>query len=281
MTTPVKGAAPYPVTRTFDAPLLDVRPESAFRLAHHPVSANIPLEELSARVHELPPRTVSLQITDADPQRARTAADFLRKRGHPVALVPLERNDLKATGPSRVRLWRPNPFLPEALEAIRVADRRRPALMRRAMDVACGTGRDAVYLALEGYDVLAVDLLPDALHRAQDLATRSGVHLHTRAMDLERGAALPPGTFDLVCVFRYLHRPLFPALQQAVARGGYLVYETFHEQTLATPHPPRSPAHLLKTGELPAAFPGFEPLITRDAVEREGRYFSHLLARKR
>jgi hypothetical protein len=133
---------------------------------------------------------------------------------------------------------------------------------------------------VQGYHVLAVDLLPDAIERAADLARRCGVGLRTVAIDIERGPTLPPGAFDLVTVFRFLHRPLFPLLRQAVAPGGYVACETFHERNLATGRSPRNPAHLLRTGELTEAFAGFEILIARDEVEREGRYFSSVLARK-
>lgn len=260
--------------------LLDVRPEADFLNSHAAGAAGIPLEELAARVHELPPANASISITDTDPQRARQAADFLGQRGHAVVIVPWDAAAAIASGPSRVRLWRPNSFLGEALRLIREQEQYGSARRGRAMDVACGTGRDSVYLAIEGYEVLAVDLLPDALQHATDLASRTGVRIQTAMVDLEHGAALPPGEFDLVTVFRYLHRPLFPALRNAVAPGGYVVYETFHDRNRETGQRPGNPAHLLQTGELAQAFAGFEILIARDPVERDGRFFSSLLAHR-
>jgi SAM-dependent methyltransferase len=259
--------------------LLDVRPEMDFLAAHAPGAASIALEELPRRVHELPPPDISLRVTDVDPARSRAGAEFLSRRGHNVVPVPWESLSPTESGRSRARLWRPNPFLVESLALIRAVHSNSPA-KPRAMDVACGTGRDAVYLALNGYDVLAVDLLPDALDRAADLARRSGVVITTLVMDVESGPMLPPGPFDLVTVFRFLHRPLFPLLRDAVAPGGYLVYETFHERNLATGSGPRNPAHLLGSGELLSAFSGFESLICRDPIERDGRFFSSLLARR-
>ncbi|HEY2588562.1 MAG TPA: methyltransferase domain-containing protein [Tepidisphaeraceae bacterium] len=261
-------------------PLLDVRAEADFLAGHLQGAVSIPLEELPARTHELPAASAPLRVADADPTRAARAADFLRTRGHPVDLVPWEPLLAVEPGRSRSMLWRPNPFLVEALARIEPQATDRPSNARRAMDVACGNGRDAVYLAMQGYDVLAVDLLPDALERAADLARRCGVGLHTLAMDVERGPSLPAGPFDLVTVFRFLHRPFFPLLREAIAPGGYVICETFHERNLATGRRPQNAAHLLKTGELAEAFAGFEILTTRDAVEREERFFSSLLARK-
>jgi SAM-dependent methyltransferase len=256
---------------------LDVRPEREFLTSHAPGAASIPLEELSRRTHELPPAHEPLLVMDRVPERASAAAEFLSRRGHLVTIVPFELPANTESGPSSARLWRANPFMVEALDLIAAKCVRGSC---RALDVACGSGRDAVYLALHGYDVLAVDLLPDALDRAADLARRNGVRIATLSMDVESGPALPPGQFDVVAVFRFLHRPLFPLLGQAVAPGGYLVYETFHERNRATGRRPTSPAHLLATGELAAAFSKFDVLASRDAVERDGRFFSSLLARR-
>lgn len=258
--------------------LIDVRPDSAFVEAHAPDAANVPLEELPGRVHELPAREVSLRVTDADSARAAQARAFLESRGHVVEVVPFDAVTQTEAGPSRVRLWSPSPFLIDSMNRI---ERERPPVGLRALDVACGTGRDAVYMALRGCDVTAVDLLPDALARAQDLARRNGVGLRTIRYDLESTPpSLPAGSYDLVTVFRYLHRPLFPSLAAAVSPGGYVIYETFHERNLQTGRRPHNAAHLLGTGELPRYFPKFEVLLAADAVERDGRFFSHLLARR-
>lgn len=265
-----------PVDR--EPPLLDVRTEVAFAAGHVAGAASIALEELGQRTHELPPASRTLRVIDSDPDRATVAAEFLRRRGHRVHIVPWKAQLATESGPPRAVLWRPNPFLVEALEVIGSNCDARSGL--RAMDVACGSGRDAVYLALQGYNVLAVDLLPDALDRAADLARRNRVRLATLAMNVETGPALPPDMFDLVTVFRFLHRPLFPLLRRAVAPGGYIVYETFHQRNRKTGSRPNDPAHLLSTGELSAAFEGFDIRISRDGVERDGRFFSSLLARR-
>ena len=255
--------------------LIDLRSEAEFLRGHVSGAVNLPWEQLPGRAHELPPKDAALRVAHSDPQRAHDAAEWLRRRGHHVEIVPLDLLQLTETGHGQVRLWQPNLFLVEALERISA-----PTRQGRALDVACGSGRDAVYLALAGWNVLAIDILPDALDRARDLARRNGVKIATEQWDLETGATLPPGKFDLVVVFRYLHRPLFGAMREAVAAGGYIVYETFHGKTLETGRPPRNPGHLLETGELVQAFDGFEILIARDAVERDGRYVSSILARK-
>jgi rhodanese-related sulfurtransferase len=260
------------------AAILDVRSEALFAAGHAPGAANIPLEELARRSHELPPKGSGILLYDADPDRLRRAADALRQRGYAVHEGLPAQADLRESGPSRVRLWQPSPFLVEALEHIRPPDADAPP--GRALDVACGAGREAVYLALSGYEVEAVDVLPDALERAADLARRSGVRLTVTRQNLRRDTELPAQRYGLVTVFRFVHRLLLPAVGQSVAPGGYLVYEAFNWWDAAAGRKPLKPGHTLRDGELAAAFAGFEVLIARDGVERGGRTFSQLLARR-
>lgn len=92
------------------------------------------------------------------------------------------------------------------------------------LDLACGSGRHARLFAARGHAVTAVDRDADALAR---LAGVAGVR--TLRADLEDGSPWPLGTrrFAAVIVANYLHRPLFPAIRDALARGGVLLYETF------------------------------------------------------
>lgn len=260
--------------------ILDVRAEAAFAAGHAAGAVNIPLEQLAERAHELPPRGSAVSVYDSDGDRRREAAAALHIRGHAVREVSLPPADLRESGPSRARLWQPSPFLVEALERIGPqAGAGTPPL--RALDVACGAGREAVWLALSGYQVDAVDVLPDALARARDLARRCGVSLTARQQDLEHHPELPLERYDLATVFRFLHRPALPAIKQSVAPHGFIVYETFHWRDAGRDGKPLRPGHVVKDGELAAAFDGFEPLIARDAVARQGRLFSQLLARRR
>lgn len=102
----------------------------------------------------------------------------------------------------------------------------------RALDVAAGNGRHSLLLASEGYDVDAVDRDPAALATLnQAAAQRADKGIATRLVDLEQPAPFDPGfgreTYDVIVVFFYLHRPLFPFLVDALKPGGVLLYETF------------------------------------------------------
>ncbi len=97
----------------------------------------------------------------------------------------------------------------------------------RALDVACGSGTNAVWLAGAGWQVTGVDWSAVALEKARDRAARASVRADWIEADLLAWTP-PPGTFDLVTVL-YLHlvpderRIVYPAVARAVAPGGHLL----------------------------------------------------------
>lgn len=113
------------------------------------------------------------------------------------------------------------------------------------LDLACGYGRHARFLAQQGFRVEAVDRDHEAL------ASLSGIeNLVTRCADLEGGPwPYYHRDFDGIIVSRFLWRPLLPQLIQCLRPDGVLIYETFMEgQQLYGK--PENPAHLLRPGEL-------------------------------
>jgi SAM-dependent methyltransferase len=114
------------------------------------------------------------------------------------------------------------------------------------LDLACGSGRHARFLASLGYPVLAVDRDPAML------ASAAGPGIVTRQADLEDESVAWPfeaGRFAGIVVINYLHRPLFPHILESLAPGGVLVYETFGigNERLGKPS---NPHFLLQPGEL-------------------------------
>jgi len=107
-----------------------------------------------------------------------------------------------------------------------------PQLPRgQALDVACGRGRNALFLASQRFAVEALDRDDQALADLNVAAAQHGLaSVSTRAVELEdpaRPPDIPATRYDVVLGFFYLHRPLFPALLRALKPGGVLVYETF------------------------------------------------------
>ena len=130
----------------------------------------------------------------------------------------------------------------------------------RALDVACGRGGVAVWLAARGFAVDAVDVSPVGLAAAQELAAAEGVAVRWRLDDLDAG--LPAGgPYDVVVCQRFRDPARYPELAARLAPGGLLVVTVLSEVD-AGPGPFRAPS-----GELRAAFDGLEEL---HHVERAG-----------
>lgn len=114
----------------------------------------------------------------------------------------------------------------------------------RVLDLACGGGRHAAWLAARGHHVVAVDRDADAI-----AGLPAGVA--GRVADLEQGTWPLDGEapFDAIVVTNYLHRPLWPHLAAALAPGGYWIHETFAAGNETVGKPSR-PDFLLRPGEL-------------------------------
>jgi SAM-dependent methyltransferase len=174
-------------------------------------------------------------------------------------------------GPA-ARLWRPAPFSSACC-------RRFPK--GRALDLACGSGRDAVFLAMHGFDVEAWDRDAAALETVERIrapSRRAGVR--TRRIDLEApDVSLGEAAWDLIVCVRFLERPLFPAITRALAPGGHLVYDTYREGQEQFGKPRRA-RFLLRAGELRAAFAGLDVLAYEEPSPPGGPWTARLHARR-
>jgi SAM-dependent methyltransferase len=194
--------------------------------------------------------------------------------------------NLLRSGPESVRLWRPARMLSSFADLLPHGG--------RALDLACGSGRNAAFLALRGADALGVDLLPDALRQARTLARASGLRavrtarrrvgqVAFRRADLTDARVvarlLPPGRWQAITCFRYLDRALLPRIAGALAPGGVLFYQTFLEAQARLGRKPRRPAFLLKPGELRRAFASLEIIHYEEGPDERGDHHASLVAR--
>jgi SAM-dependent methyltransferase len=148
-----------------------------------------------------------------------------------------------------------------------------------ALDVACGSGRHALWLAERGLRTTAVDRDADAIEALNVEATRLRLPLKADVVDLESlGFQFPPNTYDVIVVVHYLHRPLFPTILAALRPEGLLVYETFTRAQAARGRP-TNPAFLLEPGELLAHVRPLEVVASREG-DYEGRMVASVIARR-
>ena len=132
----------------------------------------------------------------------------------------------------------------------------------RVLDVACGAGANALFAALRGCRVVGVDASLEGLRIAANRAKDAGVSLSLINLDLEVWRP-PPECFDLVMVFRYLNREIFPSLESTLCSGGVMIYNTFNRNLLEQ-KPEMNPDYLLEPGELARRFSHFEPIASND-----------------
>lgn len=137
---------------------------------------------------------------------------------------------------------RPSPFLLREIDRIRQL-----APGKLALDIACGEGRNSIFLAKNGFEVTAVDISEVGLAKAAKRAEKEAVFIDFQCVDLD-GYQFT-GMFDLIINFNFLLRDLIPQAVQVLSSGGLLIIDTLMEspQRLATSS---SPAYFLRCGEL-------------------------------
>ena len=149
-----------------------------------------------------------------------------------------------------------------------------------ALDLACGPGRNALFLAERGWRVTAVDGSPIALDLLRRRALEKNLHLDLRVADLERGEyEIPENAFDLIVDSYYLQRDLIPAMQRGVRPGGTII-AIVH---LADPDQAHGTPTRAVPGELRACFAGWTILHDFEGLPRESchqRAVAEIVARK-
>jgi len=157
------------------------------------------------------------------------------------------------------------------------AQARRLPASGTALAVADGEGRNGVWLAEQGLDVLAIDFSPTALGKARDLAQQRGVKLKTEVADLMTWR-WPPSAFDVVAaIFTHFagaeRDTFFAGLKSALKPGGLLLLQAYRPEQLGyrTGGPPEAERTYTRT-ILEDAFGDFSGLEIRehDSVISEG-----------
>jgi tellurite methyltransferase len=149
----------------------------------------------------------------------------------------------------------------------------------RVLDVAMGSGRNGVFLALAGFEVEGIDISPEATAGALKAAQKAGVRLTFRVADLEGGYVIKPGTYDVIICFNYLHRPLIPEIKKGLRPRGMVVYETFIVDQARFGRP-RNTDYLLEHNELLDLFRDFRCLRYHEGVMETRRAVAGIIAEK-
>ncbi|MCP4265384.1 MAG: methyltransferase domain-containing protein [Candidatus Brocadiaceae bacterium] len=169
---------------------------------------------------------------------------------------------------------RPLKFLEEKLDLL---------IKGKALVLAMGEGRNAVFLARNGFDVDGCDVSDKAIEKSKLFARESGVTLNSFVADLEE-YKIPANTYDLITCFYYTQRNLIPQLKEGLRKGGMVIFETYSIDQLKYGKDapgPKNPAYLLKHNELLNLFRDFHIIFYREGEIAENKSVASLIAQKK
>lgn len=150
------------------------------------------------------------------------------------------------------------------------------------IDVACGEGRNGLFLANRGLPVTFADRSHASLETVVSALSSTQTTSQTWQVDLEQTDKNPfeDNVFAAALIFRYLHRPLIPLLMNAIVPGGLIIYETFTLDNRQFGRP-NNPKFLLKTGELEDWFTSWETLHYFEGIlSKPSRAVAQIVCRK-
>jgi len=132
----------------------------------------------------------------------------------------------------------------------------------KALDLACGLGANAFFLANQGLETYAWDYAKVAITRLQEHAISQQVHINTEIRDV---VELPPTstTFDVIVVCHFLDRSLISSLINALKPNGLLFYQTF-TRTYVEEQGPKNPNYRLADNELLKLFADLKVIMYRE-----------------
>ena len=140
----------------------------------------------------------------------------------------------------------------------------------KALDIAAGEGKNAVFLAQNGFEVDAVDISEKGLKKARKLAQEKGVKINTFLVDLDQ-YQIEKERYDLIANFYFLKRRLIPRIRNGLKKGGMIVFETYllEHRTLGV-EGPKQAKYFLKPNEALRLFKTFRIRFYREGIFSEG-----------
>lgn len=146
----------------------------------------------------------------------------------------------------------------------------------KALELAMGEGRNGVFLATQGFQVLGLDISDVGLQKAHSLAWEKGVEVETRVVDLE-DYTLPRSEYDVVVCTFYLQRNLFRQIKATLKSGGMVVFQTYNVDYLKYADFPKK--YVLETNELLEIFEDYK-IIRYESFDDGKEAYSSIIAQK-
>eukprot|EP00796_Vickermania_ingenoplastis_P000071 gene71-48_t len=214
---------------------------------------------------------------------SKAVLDFFgRLQFHTVLLRSIEEYDEITQESPRGFSFQPNQYLSSRIELVE-SNLGGPGV---ALDVGCGSGRDMVYLAARGWLVVGVENRLRLLNCAKALAAKNcAAHrVNSLLWDVRKGSGVVrPGSYQLLHVCRFIHRPSLPRFVKGLAKGGYVIYSHFLEgcENTAIGHPKNSSGFFLH-GELQSLLVscGVMLLHVEECLLHDDRPMIHIVGKK-
>ncbi len=269
-------------------PTVDIRSAKDYVNLHLNGAANFPVQDLMSRLHELPSNQTAINLF-GDPQSLAVATQLLEAKNYRIDHVMTDSDanlekiialGLGQKGNQSKALWKPAGVVDWFVKHINANGKE-----LSAVDLACGAGRDSLFLAKSGWNITAVDHSASALEKVEGLCLRGQPlqgSITTKLLDIEANVEQLDsmlGCFDAIIIVRYLHRPLLNKLEKMLNKGGYIIYQTFL-QGCEQWGSPKNPRYLLEEGELRRQFGSFTVLLDDIALLPDGRPTNRFVARK-
>jgi SAM-dependent methyltransferase len=157
----------------------------------------------------------------------------------------------------------PSPFLAREIERIQ-----RLSPGRLCLDIACGEGRNSIFLAQHGFRVTGLDISDVGIERGREWARAAGLTVDFQRVDLDDYRIA--GRYDLIINFNFLLRELISQEVDALTPGGLLLFDSILESPkLLETH---QPDYFLRHGELRQLFERFPGEILFEEEVRQGEF---------
>lgn len=267
-------------------PLIDLRAVTEFVTAHPIDATSVPLDQLDLAWHELPPKGAKLDLL-IDQSKFDQVKGIFEQQKYEIRNIEIAETADKSNWVSNnksQRLWRANPLLENHIDTIK------KSLLEidskpLAFDIGCGSGRDSVFLALHGFDVVALDNNQYALERLTQFNQRCETNIKTQKLDFQNQSEkfkqlLKEQSPHLIIQARYLHRPLLNDYKELLSKGSIVAIHTFLEGA-AEFGKPKNPNYLLKNKELETLYGEWSTLLNEVHELKDGRPLSLFIAQKR
>lgn len=253
-------------------PIIDLRSLEDYQYAHLKEATHLPWPDIQQRQHELPARPAKLRLV-GDEHYLADANAFLVSKGYEIVeslCSQTMESSLTEQGNYSRRLWQPCSL---------IAEFSKYANRKTVLDIGCGGGRDAVFLAEQGGQVTAIDKQMVVLDRAKRLADTHNVQVDFRCCDLTERTCLEDENFDVIVMIRYLNRNLFDWIKNHLKPNGHLIMQTFIEGVEPFGSP-KNPSFILRSGELAKTFSDFKIIIDKIETLDDGRPVASFVAQK-